>query len=246
MDQREEASKIQSLVSQILKNAKPLPRQSSPYLEPEGSPFSPPGRRGISCYELNVARTLLEPIELEARGEGYKEIASLVCLPSFEPEWAVWVAGGRQTGFSVLLTEAEKNIWYSTLTEEMQFSVAPVRMHQCHLPTDRAAAICDIWRRILSQTRYHKKSELGCDGVFYHFAYWGIGSAPLAGKTWSPEETTVPGKLAVLGHTLRDYAKDTENQDVFLKAMEDQLEWFQTRPSEMAAPNRVNESTEFC
>ena len=228
MDQGEEASRMQSLVSQILKNAKPLPRESSPYLEPEDSPFSPPGRWGISSYELNVARTLLEPIELQARGEGRKEIASLVCLPSFRPEWAVWVAGKRETGFSVVLTEAEKNIWYSNLKAEMQFPEVPVRTHRCHLPTDRAGAICDIWRRILSQTRYHKKSELGCDGVNYHFAYWSVGSAPLAGKTWSPEETTVPGKLAVLGHTLKDYAKHTANQEVFLKTIEDQLEWFRT------------------
>jgi hypothetical protein len=228
MAQSEEASKLQSLVSRILKDAKPLPRESSPYLEPEGSPFSSPGKWWIGYYELNVARTLLEPIELAARGEGYNEIASLVCLPSFEPEWAVGVAGDRKTGFSVLLTEAEKHIWYSTLKPEMQSSEAPVRMQQCQLPTDRAGAMCDIWRRILLQTRYHEKSKLGCDGVFYHFAYWRVGSAPLAGKTWSPEEATVPGKLAVLGHTLKDYARDTANQDVFLKAIEDQLEWFQT------------------
>ncbi len=50
------------------------PRELSPDLEPEDSPFSPPGRWGIGSYELNVARTLLEPIELEARGEGHKEI----------------------------------------------------------------------------------------------------------------------------------------------------------------------------
>jgi hypothetical protein len=126
------------------------------------------------------------------------------------------------------LTEAEQNIWYSTLTAEMQFSVAPVRMHQCQLPTDRAGAICDFWKRILAQTRYPEKPKLGCDGVYYHFAYWGVGSTPLAGKIWSPDETSVPGKLAELGHTLRDYVKDTANQDVFLKAIEDHLEWFQT------------------
>ena len=225
MAQREEASKKQSLRSQLLKYAKPLPRKASPYLEPEDSPFSPPpGRWGISSYELKVARTLLEPIELEARGEEYQEIASLVCLPSFEREWAVWVAGERKTGFSALLTEAEKNIWYSTLTAE----VAPVRMYQCQLPTDRAGAICDIWKRILAQTRYPQESTLGFDGVDYHFGYWGKGSPPLAGKIWSPEETTVPGKLADFGRTLRDYVKDTANQDVFLRAIEDHLEWFQT------------------
>jgi hypothetical protein len=230
MAQGEDESKMQSLVSQFLelvKDAKPLPRESSPYLEPEDSAFSPLRRWAISAYEEKVAQTLLEPIERASRGDGHKEIASLVCLPSFRPEWAFWIAGERKTGFSVLLTEPEESIWYSTLTAEMQFSEARVRMYQCELPMHRAAAICDIWRSILSQTRYPKKSDLGCDGVYYHFGYWGVGSLPLAGKTWSPEETTVPGKLAELGHTLRDYVKDTANQDVFLKVMEDHVEWLQ-------------------
>jgi hypothetical protein len=220
MAQREEASKRQSLLSQLLKHAKPLPREASPYLEPEDSPFSPPpGRWGISAYELNVARTLLEPIEREARGEKYKEIASLVCLPSFKPEWAVWVAGERKTGFSTLLTEAEKNSWYSALKAE----AAPVRMCQRQLPTDHAGAICDIWKGILAQTRYPQESAFGLDGVYYHFAYWAKGSSLLAGKIWSPERTTVPGKLADLGQTLRDYVKDTANQDVFLKVIDSSM-----------------------
>jgi hypothetical protein len=69
---------------------------------------------------------------------------------------------------------------------------------------------------------------MGNDGVYYHFAYWVVGNHPLAGKTWSPEETTVPGKLAALGHNLKDYVQDPANQDVFLKMIDDHLAWFQS------------------
>jgi hypothetical protein len=88
MAQREDASKMASLVSHILKHAKPVRPEPSLYLEPDDSPFSPPGRSEIISYQLTVARTLVKPMELRYRGERYKETASLVCLPSFTPEWA--------------------------------------------------------------------------------------------------------------------------------------------------------------
>lgn len=228
MAQREDASEMASLLSQILKDAKPVRHEPSSHLEPENSPFSPPGGSVISSYELRVARTLVEPIALQVRGEGYREIASVVCLPAFMPEWALWVAGERKTGFSVLLTEAGENVWHTASKAEMPLSSAAVRMHHGRLPRDRAEAICDTWRRILSETRYPKESRMGNDGVVYHFAYWVVGNSAQAGKTWSPGETTAPGKLAALGHSIKDYVQDPANQDAFLQVIDDHLAWFQS------------------
>lgn len=201
---------------------KPLRREPTPYLEPEDSPYSP-RTWWIRSYELTVARTLLEPAELQCKE--YKEIATLVCLPSFEPEWALLIAGERKTAFSVLLTEVGENTWYRALKKEVPNSSAVPQMHQSRLPMERAEAICDIWRKILSRTRYPKESQMGCDGVSYHFAYCGLGNL-LAGKTWSPEETSVPGKLVALGGALRDFVRDPANQDVFLNVIDDHLAWF--------------------
>lgn len=219
-------------LAQLLKPATLVRREPSSHLEPENSPFSSTGGAAISSYEVMVARALVEPMELQVRGQGCREIASLVCLPSFKPEWAVWVAGDRKTGFSVLLTEAGENIWYRALRAEMPLSSA-VRMQHGRLPIDRAEAICDIWRRILSQTRYPKESRMGNDGVVYHFAYWVVGNPAQSGKTWSPGMTTVPGKLAALGHSIKDYVQDPENQDVFLNVIDDHLAWFLLNPADL-------------
>jgi len=226
------------LILSLLKDAQPVPR--SPYLEPEDSPFSlSPGMR---VYEQMLAESLLGAVEREAQSLApawqREEKASLVCLPSFEPEWALWVVGERKARFWVLLTEAQKSLWYSTkiwysTTVDPEIPCPPsVKIHRSELATDLGRAVCEIWGRVLSQTRYPREPLQGtCDGVTYHFAYsrQGVkGIPPTAGKTWSPNEETVPGKLVGLSHALRDYAKDSANQDVFLRVIQDHLEWFQT------------------
>jgi hypothetical protein len=67
---------------------------------------------------------------------------------------------------------------------------------------------------------------MGEDGVIYHFCYTVKGNPPLAGRTWSPSETSIPGKLVVLSRTIRDYVRDQANREVFLGVMDDQIEWF--------------------
>jgi hypothetical protein len=94
----------------MLKQPKGLGVEMSSNLELEDSPFSSPLGLEIRSYELSVASTLLKPIELHCCARARDEVAALVCLPSFVPEWAVWIAGKRENGFSVLLSEAEDSI----------------------------------------------------------------------------------------------------------------------------------------
>jgi hypothetical protein len=205
-------------------------RESNPYLEPEDSPFLPPLMPAIHVYELMVAKILLEPAEAAFRlggyGEARREVAGLVCIPSFEPEWALWLAGERKGGFSVLLTEAENNIWYSSRKPEAQFPMA-VRKSEGQLESSLAGAICGVWRGALSQARYSKDQAGGNDGVTYHFGYWDVG-ARMAGKAWSPTEQTAPGKLAAISHALRDYLRNEgpASQQI-IQAIEEHLAWFQ-------------------
>jgi hypothetical protein len=208
--------------------------ESDAYLEPEDSPFSPPLKLAIRAYELMVAKSLLEPAEVVFRSTAYrdpqKEIASLVCLPSFEPEWALCVAGERMSGFSVLLTEAKKNIWYSSRNPEVGFPIA-VSKSEGQLAADLGGAICDVWRKVLSQTRYPKELQTSgrCDGVTYHFAYWGVrGGSLLAGKAWSPAEESVAGKLVAVSHALRDYLGEAgPSRQQIVQTIEEHLAWLQ-------------------
>jgi len=218
---------MESFISELLAGAKPLPEDLNLHLEPENSPFEARGEWRICAYEVAVARALLEPMQFECRGNHCDEIACIACLPSFQPEWAVWVAGNRKTGFSVLLNEAEANIWYSAqLADEGPPPASKVKLYTCPLPSDRAIAICDIWKGILSQIKHPEKPRLGCDGVYYHFSYWRPPSSSLAGKIWLPGKKTVPGRLAALGHALGSYAQDEPNRDVFMTVIEDHLAWF--------------------
>lgn len=229
----DDASELDSFRS-LLKDSKPLP--CSPYLEPEGSPFSLAS--GMKVYELMLAESLLGAAEREAQALApawqREETASLVCLPSFEPEWALSVVGERRARFWVLLTEAQRSLWYSTstwysTTGDPEIPCTPsVNTHRSELATDLGGAVCDIWSKVLSQTRYPQEPLPACDGITYHFVYSRKGKPTTAGKTWSPSRTTVPGKLVGLSHALRDHAKDSANQDVFRQVIEDHLEWFQT------------------
>lgn len=204
MFQRDNAAE-KNLLSQL--------REASLYLEPEDSFFSPSLGMGLRVYELMVAKTLLGAAECEVHSIApawqREEIASLVCNPSFEPEWALWVVGERKAGFWVQLTEAEKNIWYATRDDpEMPHSLS-VTNFQRKLDTHLGGAICDIWSRVLSQTRYPQKPLIcACDGTMYHFAYSRKGIPSTAGKTWSPLEGTIPGKLVDLSRILKNYVQD--------------------------------------
>jgi len=232
MVQHDDASDRAASLSRILEHAKPFRRESKPHLEPEDSPFAP-GPIGIKYYEVFVARNLLKPIEFEARsvacGERRKEIASLVCLPSFDPEWALWVVGERETAFSVLLTEAEHSIWLSLHGPEV-LAVVPVTKRQRELATDLGGAICDIWRTVLSQTRYpHGEPTLGVDGTNYHFAYRRVRLS-MTGKVWSPQGMTVPARLAALGRVLKDYVQDSAQSDLsIVQKIEEHIDWFRTK-----------------
>jgi hypothetical protein len=213
-------------IQRLLKNGKPAPR--SPYLEPEDSPFS--RGPGMRLYEEMLAASLLVATESESQSLApawqQEERAILVCLPSFQPEWTLSVVGNRKAGYWVLLVEAQKSLWYSTT---FWYSTAgdpgipcppSVNIYRSELAATLGGAVCDIWSRVLSQTRYPPERWSGCDGVTYHFAYCrsGIRGIPeRSGKTWSPEEESVPGKLVGLSHALGDYAKDSANQDCLSK-----------------------------
>jgi hypothetical protein len=222
------------LLLQILRDAKPVKRELTPHLEPEDSPYSPV-RFELGSYDLVVFTSLLVTAEREAESLAPRwqreEMAGLVCKPSFAPEWALRVEGDRKLGFWVILTEAEKNLWYSTRGESEMLSPVSVKRSSNELDKTVGTAVCNVWSKVLSQTRYSENPFLGCDGVTYHFAYSKRGIPATAGKTWSPAETTIPGKLVALACSLKDYARDPDNQDAFLQAVNDQLAWLEAHLS---------------
>ena len=225
-------------VQGLLKNSKPV-QGSTSSLEPEDSPFS--RRPGMRLYEEILAESLLGAAEREAQSLApawqQEEKAVLVCLPSFRSEWALSVVGERKAGYWVVLVQTHESLWsstrfwYSTEGDPAIPSPPSVNTYRRELAADLGGGVCDIWNHVLSLTRYPQRPWYGCDGVIYHFTYARRGTNAIperSGKTWSPAEDSVPGKIVGLSHALGDYAKDSANQDVFLKVIQDHIEWFQT------------------
>jgi hypothetical protein len=218
-------------IRELLKNTKTVLVPTSAYLEPEDSPFSLPLTLALKEYELIVASTLLESLESDCESimcdQRHRETASLVCIPSHRPEWALWVVGERKAEFWVLWAEAERNIWLRRFLAEEPMPMS-IRKSQSQLPTELGAAICDIWRKVLSQTRHPEVREGGWD--VYHFAHWSVGTGTrMAGKTWSPPEETFPGKLVSLSKALKDHALEKgESNPQVIQRIEGHLAWLQT------------------
>lgn len=59
---------------------------------------------------------------------------------------------------------------------------------------------------MLLGTRYADDDILGMDGVTYHFSM-DLGRETMAGKTWSPDPESKPGKLVKISDLMVDFAK---------------------------------------
>jgi hypothetical protein len=149
-----------------------------------------------ATYYLKVAEVLLE------RSAGCpRPNLTVVCLPSFEVEWALRVRSAK-VGFTAILTEPVEKIWCHPDPRSIQ-----VRVKERALETELGGALSSVWKKVLIGTRHPRRGRLGLDGVSYHFACSGPDVGNMAGRTWSPERTTVPGRLVAISHALRAYVE---------------------------------------
>lgn len=186
------------------------------YLQPEKSPFD--WMPLFGSYYQNVAALLFESDTPQRRG-----LLSIVCLPSFEVEWALRLLGSDRAGYSLALSIAEKQIWSSQAGTPVQ-----VRRIEARLTAELAVSICAAWRKMLLRTRHATSGMIGLDGVTYHFACHGAGVGWMAGKTWSPDSQTAPGRLVALSHLLYRYVEVSEEERTGLaRDVQDAADWFQ-------------------
>jgi hypothetical protein len=165
---------------------------------PEESPFRP---SVLVQYHFLVAAMLAEP------PTGRKvELASVICLPSFRPEWIVRILDKKNGRFAVLLTEAEEHIWGAYWHKRDPREIK-VRRKQATLDPELARRLVDAWRRMLVGVRHRRQDRMGLDGVNYHFACLGFGCETLSGRTWSPPPESPAGRLVALSESLREYAE---------------------------------------
>jgi hypothetical protein len=191
------------------------------HLLPEESPFF--AIPGIAQHHQNVSTILLRSQERNPTA-----VASVVCLPSFSPQWALRLIGTDKDGFQLLLNEAASPIWYSADPASVGVEDRMVAIDQ-----ELSGAIREVWRRMLSRVQHSKHARAGLDGVKYHFSFMSLARGPMAGKIWSPEEETAPGRLVSLSHVLCDFvrASPTERESVLVKVRE-LIGWFEELPED--------------
>lgn len=190
----------------------------SDHLLPEDSPFHHWEIHG--GYNLSVARRLLQEIERRP------VIATVVCLPSFEPEWALRIHGSNKLGFAATLTKAKTQIWSAGQDAEVDVSHDDVT-----LSSNLADELLNIWSKILRDARYRASASVGLDGVSYHFLCYKSTQGHLCGQTWSPDPETSAGHFVSLAHNLHDFVlADSSNRAKIESQLASEMEWFRDIP----------------
>jgi hypothetical protein len=191
------------------------------FLRPEASPFDAIAKS--DHYYRHVAAALLEPGDDE-----HPVLLSVVCLPSFDPEWALRLLD-KESGYSLILNRAETQI-YGSLWDPQPAAVA-IRREQAILSQALAAELRVAWRKMLRRVRHAERAVFGADGETYHFTCWERGMGCMAGRTWSPEPETAPGRLVALSHLLSRYVvADDEQRTGLSDEIRQSVEWFSRFP----------------
>lgn len=130
--------------------------------------------------------------------------ARVICIPSFEPRWVMTLAfeDGDQPGFY---------LEYATFVGRPVLTVEKLRVTPSK---EFAEALQDVWIRMLRNVHYSGNPVGGgADGTIYHFSrFIPLGTsdpkAPPgweAGCIWTPEPSSLTGRLSELSQSLRRY-----------------------------------------
>ncbi len=158
-----------------------------------------------------------------------RPIASVIVLPSFEPEWTVYIyhpeirdveyfasdssASSKVDSMAFLRPDtlkyivvsavANKSIWSTWMSRgrSKKMTITP-KVSSRQMPIETARAVCEALHSRLKETHYTEKPWGGLDGTSYHFAGW-----KMYAQTWSPEANTIPDRLVRLVESLLDYTR---------------------------------------
>ncbi len=190
----------------------------SDHLLPEASPFHHWEIDG--SYNLSVARRLLQ------KSECHPVIATAVCLPSFEPEWAIRIHGSEELGFAATLTRAQTPIWSAGHNADVNVSQNVIT-----LSSSLAHELLKIWVKMLRDAKYQTSASAGLDGVSYHFLYFKNTHGHLCGQTWSPDPESTAGHFVSLAHCLHDFVMvDSITRPGIESKLKSEVEWFRDIP----------------
>ena len=187
------------------------------HLVPEHSLLS---ERFQSDYESMVSTVLGAALDRDVP-------VRAIVIPSFQPEYAVGIKENKGS-FTAFCRMPEQHLWLFQVlagmragrisSESKEQTIADIRRLEAELPKDYrdvkirgrdltisselATRIARVWELMLRQTRHEYQSGIGFDGTTYHFSAW-VQYQLMSGTVWSPEPTTLTGRLVQLTDTLK-------------------------------------------
>lgn len=158
------------------------------FLEPVDGYFS----TNSADYYLRVRETLLADFS-------NTPLAGLVVLPSFTPEYALWIGKDWRRHYAVYRV-GKTSIWQAL----QQPLAAPVSFHTCNaeIPSELAQALAAVFWAALGQTRYSDNRGIVLDGTAYYFTAFQTGLGSRSGQTQSPDFSSNLGKLTALAESV--------------------------------------------
>ena len=176
------------------------------HLEPNDSPIE--SLPILNAYLHTVATTLKPKVDRKA-----KAVVTIACLPSFEVEWMLAIECSRSGHYTSHAHTADREIW----PLEDAKTIAPIK-NEAAVSNELGVTLHNIFRLALLGTRHSDSPNMGLDGVTYHYSY-----GHMSGKTWSPPENSLPGKLCGLSDRLyNDNLKGQINERRILRL----VRWF--------------------
>lgn len=194
-------------------------------LSPLDSPFG--HSKTIAAYHLKVARTLLTDVEGIVH-------ATIVCLPSFQNEWAIRLHADSLAEPRLTLTSVKSRLW-ETQHAEVSAWTKP-------FPHELSDRFLGVLRTELLATHWLER-RLGMDGANYHFHATHPLRGALGGQTWSPDVESAPGHLVELANSIRDFVSSKPDASAAsLEAISRELKWLSNpRSNEMRSKGDVQD-----
>ncbi|MGI4865576.1 MAG: hypothetical protein ACRYFZ_16765 [Janthinobacterium lividum] len=177
------------------------------FLKPVDGYFS----KNSDEYHLRVRETLLVDFSSTP-------LAGLIVLPSFAPEYALWIGKDWRRHYAVYRV-GKTSIWQTS----QQPLAAPVNFYTCNaeLPPELAQALATVFWAALGQTRYPGNERITLDGTSYYFTAFRAGSGSRIGQTWSPNSSLRLGKLIALAESvIQHLTQPTNNSDHWVKLIQ--------------------------
>ncbi len=154
---------------------------------------------------------------------GYRR-CQMLTVPSFEPEWAVYLIRDGSGSAQVILKTFKTQLWLQmpynrpnasgggSSPRSAPISLPLVERTVAVVPQAAADLLEPVWATMLARVKYPKAMTLGTDGTTYYMSHWQWGVGVRSGKTWLPDAHSNAGSLVTIGTALREYALAGDDQ----------------------------------